>query len=262
MADISYQEIVNAWGEKKITTEADVGTVLSNYQIMFAYHSNRIEGSGLSLHDTREIFENGKAINYTGDTRALFETQNQKICFDFLKKKIVEKEDITPEFICDIHLLLNQGCYDTDRYEKGERPGQYKKHFYGVGECAGVLPEDVSEEVRFLCDEVRGQGSDMNQEQILTTAAYLHCNFESIHPYADGNGRTGRTLMNYYLMIHNLPPVIIFEEDKNTYYLALDIFDRTEELSGFVAFIKEEAIKTWTRKPPVKRKVPTRIICI
>jgi Fic family protein len=49
---------------------------------------------------------------------------------------------------------------------------------------------------------------------ILTAASYFLLKFESIHPFADGNGRTGRTLMNYYLMINGLPPTILYEEDK------------------------------------------------
>lgn len=73
-------------------------------------------------------------------------------------------------------------------------------------------------------------------------------NFESIHPFADGNGRVGRTLMNYYLLTHDYPPTIIYSEDKKNYYLALALFDATEDMDGFKAFIKEQTIKTWRRK--------------
>lgn len=190
MPSITYEDIVQSWKNRIIQNEADLDVALSNYRILFAYHSNRIENAGLSLHETREIFENGKAINYTGDPRAIFETQNQKICYEYLKQKIVAKEPVTPELICDVHVLLNQGCYDESRWLKGERPGIYKKHYYGVGEDAGVLPEDVPDEIQFICDEL----SDINKdvESILTAAAYFHCNFENIHPFADGNGRMAR----------------------------------------------------------------------
>ena len=47
--------------------------------------------------------------------------------------------------------------------------------------------------------------------------AYLHARFEFIHPFADGNGRVGRTPMNYYLMTHNHPPLIVHDEDKRMY---------------------------------------------
>lgn len=182
-------------------------------------------------------------INYTGDTRALFETQNQKECYDFLKQHILDKTAVTSDFIREVHKILNYGCYDESRWSKGERPGIYKKHYYGVGENAGVLPEDVP-------------------EKILKAAAYLHCNFENIHPFADGNGRTGRTLMNYFLMIHDVPPTILFEEDKETYYLALAVFDQTENPDGFVQFLKEQSIKTSARENPVSSRKTRHFLCL
>ncbi len=265
MADISYEDIVKKWQERRIDTVPDLDTALSNYRILFAYHSNRIEGAGVSLHQTREIFENGQVMNYTGDLRTLFEVQNQKVCYEYLKEKIVQKQSVTPELICDVHYLLNQGCYDETRWEKGERPGCYKKNYYGVGSNAGVLPEDVSDEICFLCDEISREISDSSeadQQKLLTAAAYFHCNFENIHPFADGNGRTGRTLMNYFLMIHNMPPTVIHEEDKETYYLALSVFDQTEKLDGFVRFIKEQTVKTWVAEPKVRSRKPQKIICL
>ena len=54
--------------------------------------------------------------------------------------------------------------------------------------------------------------------------------------------------MNYYLITHNYPPVIIFSEDKDTYYMALAVFDKTDKIDGFIKFLKEQAVKTWGRK--------------
>ena len=54
--------------------------------------------------------------------------------------------------------------------------------------------------------------------------------------------------MNYYLMLRDHPPVIIYNEDKQTYYLGLAVFDKTSQLDGFREFLKEETVKTWTMK--------------
>lgn len=240
----SYDEIVKEWQSKPIQTEQDLETALSNFRILFAYHSNVIENEEVTYHDTREIFENGKVINFTGDLRTLFEIKNQKICFDFLKKPILQKEILTEEFVKKVHKRLMDGCYDEVRYEKGERPGKYKIHDYGVGDGIGAYPEDVAEEMQDLLNEI----NEFTGKNILTAAAYFHLRFESIHPFADGNGRVGRTLMNYFLMTHNHPPMIIYNEDKQTYYMALSVFDKTEEISGFVRFLKEQTEKTWNRK--------------
>lgn len=241
------EEIVRRWRSRQIATVDDLDTALSNFQILFAYHSNRMENVGLSYHQTREVFENGRVVDYTGDTRHIFEVQNQKECYEYLKEQIVEKDPVTPELICEIHRILMHGCYDETRWKKGERPGVYKKNYYVVGENMGVPPEDVQEELAFLCGQIDSlEESDESVHNILKSAAYLHCSFEEIHGFADGNGRVGRTLMNYFLLIHDIPPIIFYEEDKKTYYMGLAVFDKTEALDGFVEFMREQMIKTWS----------------
>lgn len=246
-----YEEIVKEWQKKKIKSESDLEQVLDNFRIMFAYHSNVIENPETTYHDTREIFENGKVTGFTGNVRTIFEIQNQRDCYEILKGCILEKEPVSSELICRIHRVLMKGCYDENRYAKGERPGEYKKHEYVVGDSIGVLPEEVPEEIEYICEAV----NEYRGEDILTAASYLHLNFESIHPFADGNGRVGRTLMNYYLMTHNYPPTIIYNEDKKEYYLALALFDTTEEIEGFKIFIREQTIKTWERKKRNRKKL-------
>jgi len=77
-------------------------------------------------------------------------------------------------------------------------------------EEAGSTPENVPGDIAALLDEVQQYDGD----ELLKAAAYFHLRFENIHPFADGNGRTGRTLLNYFLLIRDHPPVIICEEDK------------------------------------------------
>ena len=237
-------EIVEKWNKEKFSTINDLDNVLENFRILFAYNSNLIENPETTYHNTREVFENGKIVGYTGNLRTLFEIQNQKNCYEMLKEKIVSREPISSKLILDIHKELMHGCYDEARYEQGERPGEYKHHEYVTGDGIGASPEDVAAEIEKLCSEVNNAKSD----KVLTIAAYLHLKFESIHPFADGNGRVGRTLMNYYLMINDYPPTIIYGEDKEAYYMALAIYDKSEQIDGFEKFIKEQTIKTWTNK--------------
>ena len=83
-------DIATRWREKKLNNLNDLDIVLNDYKVLFAFHSNRIEGNALSIHQTREIFENGKLINFTGDTREIFEAQNQKYAYEFLKLPIIK----------------------------------------------------------------------------------------------------------------------------------------------------------------------------
>lgn len=247
---MTYEQVLDWWKKEGVESDDDIYTVLDNFKVLFAYHSGKIENDRITMHDTREIFENGSVVNYTGDLRTLFEIQNQKECFSYLVESIVEHREITIDFIRELHRRLMKGCYDEIRYRKGERPGNFKVHDYVTGDGVGAVPEDVEQELSELLLEVEeAEGGD-----VLTIAAYLHLRFEEIHPFADGNGRVGRTLLNYYLILHGHPPVILYNEDKDTYYLSLAVFDKAGEIDGFVRFLKEQTIKTWTKKTkqPVK----------
>lgn len=88
----NYNQIIDLWKSYNITTVCELDNYLDSFRILFAYNSGRIENKEITYHNTREIFENGKVSNFTGNPRALFEQQNQKLCYDFLKHKIIKKE--------------------------------------------------------------------------------------------------------------------------------------------------------------------------
>lgn len=246
---MNYDEIVANWQNKKIESKADLIAAIENFRILFAYNSNVIENPQTKYHTTREIFDEGRVSSYTGDLRTLYEIENQKKTFDFIADSIIAKIPLSDELIRKVQKKLMYGCYTQERYDKGERPGSYKKHEYVVGDEIGVLPEDVLNEIEELCNEVNNL-KKTDFDSILTAAAYFHLSFESIHPFADGNGRTGRMLMNYYLMTHGVPPTIIYNEDKEAYYMGLTVFDKTGKIDGFKKFLMEQTIKTWSKKKP------------
>lgn len=239
-----YDAVRKQWQMWAVKTGEDLDLRLDSYRILFAYHSGKIENETISYHDTREIFENGRVVDYTGDPRTLFELQNQKTCYDFLREKIPQKEPLSISLIREIHRVLTEGTYDERRYlVNGERPGEFKKHDYVTGiHEVGAYPEEVEAELGELIEEVNSAGG----KDPLKAGAYFHARFENIHPFADGNGRVGRTLLNYWLMINDYPPVIIYEEDKRAYDQALQEYDEKEELDSLVCFLKEQTVKTWT----------------
>lgn len=240
-----YNAVLKKWQEWEIQTEEALDLRLDNFRILFAYNSGKIENDKITYHDTREIFENGKVTGYTGDPRTLFELQNQKVCYDFLKGKIIEKEPLSIPLILEVHRVLTAGAYDERRYVvNGERPGEFKKHDYvtGINEV-GSPPEEVESDLSDLLEEVNAIG----EQSPLKAGAYFHARFENIHPFADGNGRVGRTLLNYWLMINDYPPMIIYEEDKRGYYEALQAYDEQETIDPLVSFFEEQTSRTWAR---------------
>ena len=82
----------------------------------------------------------------------------------------------------------------------------------------------------------------------MKAAVWFHCSFERIHAFTDGNGRVGRTILNYILMLNDITPAIIFDEDKETFFMALEVFDYSDNIDGFVKLIKEQMANTWCRK--------------
>ena len=253
-----YEEAVKLWQSWNIQTEADLSLRLDSFRILFAYHCGKIENDEINYHDTREIFENGKVINYTGSTRTLFEQQNQKTCYELLRSKILAKEPLSLPLVRTIHRTLTEGTYDERRYiTNGERPGAFKKHDYVTGKNeVGSPPEAVADDLTELIEEVNAIGA----QAPLKAGAYFHARFENIHPFADGNGRVGRTLLNYWLMINHYPPLVIYEEDRRAYYDALQTYDEQEDLAPLVTFLEDQTVKTWSRflKPPAGNAPPRK----
>lgn len=222
----------------RLKTAADIACEMNGNGVAFIYHSAKIENDQITYHDTREIFDHGGVTGYTGDVRSLFEIQNSVAAYYRMLDAFEKREPLSEALICELQGLLTQGTYDTLRYQKGERPGAYKKNDYVTGaQEVGALPEELGKLVKEL--------EDIQPVQALTAAAYFHAKFENIHPFADGNGRTGRLLMNYLLLLLDHPPIIIHEEDRRAYYEALEQFDRTQELDALADFLKAQTVKTW-----------------
>lgn len=240
---MQYEKIIKFWKEKNINNYNDLANILNSYSINFAYNSGKIENNEITYHDTREIFDKNSIISYTGSLKTLFEIQNSKIAYEEILKAFDKRQVIDETFIKHIQKVLTKGTYDDYRYQSGERPGEYKHHDYVTGiKEVGASYEDTEEEMRELISEL----IDIDDKNALTAAAYFHAKFENIHPFADGNGRCGRLIMNYILLLHNHPPIIIFEEDKKEYYEALEQFDERIELQPLIDFLIKELEKTWS----------------
>ena len=240
-----YAKAVGLWRKKGIVTDADLAEALNSHRIAFAYNSCKIENDKVTYHDTREIFERDGVSSYTGDLRTLFEIRNAREAHELFLAAFNEKRPLDEALIKEFQEKLTLNTYDTRRWQKGERPGEYKRHDYIAGrEEVGAAPDRVPLEMRALLDELH----DIPDDRVLTAAAYFHAKFENIHPFADGNGRAGRLAMNYFLVVHDHPMIIIHEEDRRDYYAALEAWDTAQELSYLRDFLREQTVKTWQKQ--------------
>ncbi len=240
-----YEKAVAVWRQKNIKNDAELAEALNGHSIAFAYHSGKIENEQVTFDDTREIFEHDGVTSYTGDLRTLFEIRNAREANELLLSAFNAGRPLDESLLKEFQLRLTQNTYDTRRWKLGERPGEYKKHDYVTGKAEiGASPEDVHTEMSELLQELR----DVPKEKALTAAAYFHAKFENIHPFADGNGRTGRLAMNYLLILNDHPPIIIHEEDRKNYYTALESWDERQELEPLIRYLQEQTVKTWEKQ--------------
>lgn len=242
---MTYESILDFWKKQNIKNVNELASVLNSYSVNFAYNSGKIENDEITYHDTREVFDKNGVTSYTGPTKTLFEIQNSKAAYERMLTAFEDKRIVDETFLKEIQMILTNGTYDERRYQIGERPGEYKHHDYVTGKNeVGASVEDVQEEVCELLDELE----DIDDKNALVAAAYFHAKFENIHPFSDGNGRVGRLLMNYILLIHNHPPITIYEEDRKDYYKALEKFDEELELNCLIDFLKSQLVKTWEKQ--------------
>lgn len=105
---MDFRKIIKLWQEKQITSVSDLDNALEAFKVEFAYNSGKIENDKITYSDTREIFDSGRLVGYSGDTRAVFEQQNQKLCYEYLKHEIVKKTPISVELIKEVQKSLHQ----------------------------------------------------------------------------------------------------------------------------------------------------------
>lgn len=251
-----YEKIIAFWQGKNIVTAADLEEAFNGHVVAFAYHSGNIENSNVTYHDTREIFEHDGVSSYTGDLRTLYEIRNSKIANNYFFEAFSKRASLDEVFIKELQKRLTMNTYDTLRWQKGERPGAYKKGDYVTGRNeTGAAPEDVAEKMQELLEDIK----DVPNGKALIGAAFFHAKFENIHPFSDGNGRTGRLAMNYFLVLHNHPPVIIHQEDREQYFNVLEAWDSEQDLEPLIVFLKEQTVKTWYRKLNTSKPVKTTL---
>lgn len=236
---MTLEQVIAWWKEQPNKKSLLQDVFLAKY----IFNTNSIEGIDLSYRQTCEVFSSETIKNFSGDIRGLFSVTNSKNTFEFIMKSLELKTPITLSFIKKVHKVCMINSIDAHRYnDNEERAGEFKKHDYAVGpNDTGVAPEDVEEQLQEMIDFLNKN----KDKDPIKLAVMFHCYFEAIHPFADGNGRVGRWLLNYFLMLNGNPPLVVFKETKNEYYDALQQFDEEEDFAPMYHYIIKSMEDTW-----------------
>ena len=192
-------------------TEGEVKRLNEDFAIEYTYNSNAIEGNTLTLRETDMVLR-----GLTIDQKPLkehMEVVGHKEAFDFVRELVQEKAPLSERVIQQIHFLVLA--------DQREDRGVYRRVPVRImgAQHEPVQPYMIqpSMEQLMICYAER-------TEHIVTKLARFHIEFEGIHPFIDGNGRTGRLLVNLELMKAGYPPIDIKFTDRKAYYDAFDAY--------------------------------------
>ena len=190
-------------------TEGEVERLTEEFVVEYTYNSNAIEGNTLTLRETDMVLR-----GLTIDQKPLkdhMEAVGHKEAFDFVRDLVKDQVPLSESIIKQIHYLVLA--------DKKDDRGVYRRIPVRImgAKHEPVQPYMIQPKMEQLLGLYRN-----STEHIIPRLARFHIEFEGIHPFIDGNGRTGRLLVNMELMKAGYPPIDIKFTDRIAYYNAFD----------------------------------------
>ena len=211
-------------------TEGEVERLREQFVVEYTYNSNAIEGNTLTLRETDLVLR-----GLTIDQKPLkdhMEAVGHKEAFEFISELVNDKVPMSEGIIKQIHYLVLA--------DKKDDRGVYRRVPVRImgAQHEPVQPYLIQPKMEQLLIEFVE-----STEHIVTKLARFHIEFEGIHPFIDGNGRTGRLLVNLELMKAGFPPIDIKFTDRIAYYNAFDEYNIKHNLSAmeklFARYVNE-----------------------
>ena len=198
-----------------------------DFELRFTHNSTAIEGNTLTLMETKLVLEDGVSVGGK-ELREIYEVINHKKAYAYVKKCIKNNKPLTENIVKDLHAILTENIITGGIYRNQE------VRISG----AGFTPPAGNEmyiQIKNFYEDLKCQ-TNLNAIEL---AAWTHAEFVRIHPFIDGNGRTGRLLMNYQLMLHGFLPVSVDKNTRLDYYNALEQYAADGDLKPFADFIAD-----------------------
>lgn len=175
------------------------------------YNSNAIEGNTLSYYDTYAIVFNDNTI-VSAKPRELYEAINLKYALNYILKTL--DNNLSIDMIKKIGIYINKNIDEISGFRQGQ--------VYIRG--TSYIPPSPSDVPR-LVSELVYSTKKSNYNSIYDYLADFHLRFERIHPFSDGNGRTGRVLITKLCLQSSIAPIVVPLECRSLYMNLLDLQD-------------------------------------
>lgn len=176
----------------------------------FITNTNAIEGSQLTFEQTKKILELKK--QYETQDKEELEVVNMQKCLELYDELILQKIDLDMKVILRLHMLLLKAIPSHEGYAGVWRPVNVyirgSKYDFPVWKDIPELMKDL----------LGWYDANKNELHPVELAAMFHAKFVTIHPFADGNGRMARLLMNYLLQLHGFPFTDISFSKRDEYF--------------------------------------------
>ena len=209
----------------------DRSGVYAYTQRILAYNSNKIEGSTLTEEQTASLFDSG-ILPKTDDFYRAKDVEEMNGHFLMFNKMLdTLEEPLTQGLIKAFHYELKSGVFE-DR-ANGYAIGDYKKRPNMIGMYTTVKPDEVAGEMEKLLTWYHTQKVD------LSVLAEFHGRYESIHPFQDGNGRTGRLILFRECLRNGIIPFVIEDANRHEYVEALKAY-RENDCEKLVTLFRKE----------------------
>lgn len=213
--------------KRRPLTQGELQRLREEFLVEYTYNSNAIEGNTLTLQETALVLE-----GVTVDKKPLkdhLEAVGHRDAFLYVQELVKDNVPFSEYIIKQIHTLVLM--------DRPEDRGIYRRIPVRIMGAYHEPPDPilVPEQMEKLVAEFAGN----KKMHPIERAALFHLKFEGVHPFVDGNGRTGRLIMNLMLMQAGYPPINVKYSDRKRYYEAFDAYYRENNASFMMRLLVE-----------------------
>jgi len=239
--DAAIEELHTKFGGLPTPKESE--TIWSDIWHLEAHHSTALEGNTLVLREVEALLDQGRAVG-AKPLKEYLEVQGYGAAAKWVYGQALEPQGwhegalINLTELRHIHQLAMAPVWEVEPHPSAgpaEGPGSFRVHDIRPFD-AGMTPPAWTEVSAAVSDWVAAAvelGSELRDRSVLDAPlperlADLHNRFEQVHPFLDGNGRTGRLALNLVLVRLGYPPVIVFKKQRDSYLQALQRSDAAD----------------------------------